>query len=83
MQWRTTPQCGQTKPFGQRWATTAAWHFSSVPYRSMNCVIDKPFCNWTLLIPIAHLLCSRCVHFPTRQAHQMSRLNIVANQEES
>jgi len=34
------------------------------------------------LIPIAHLLYSRCVHFSPRQAHQMRLLNFVANQEE-
>jgi hypothetical protein len=33
------------------------------------------------LIPIAHLLCSRCDYSSPRQARQMSLLNFVANQD--
>ena len=33
------------------------------------------------VIPIAHLLLLECAYYLHRQAHQMSLLNIVANQE--
>ncbi len=31
VQWRVLAQCGQTKPVGQREATSAAWHCACVP----------------------------------------------------
>ena len=36
------PHAGQTNPSGQREATRAASHWSSLPYRSRNCGIESP-----------------------------------------
>ena len=36
------PHSGQTKPDGQRDSTSAASHWASLPYRSMNSAIESP-----------------------------------------
>ena len=55
--------------------------FHTVPYRSMNSAIVRPFSNCTWVIHITHLLSKDASIFKPLLAHHVSRLRYGANQE--